>query len=202
MAKPKDPETNEAFNANQTPADRSGDQASGDARPAMSTGPDPARTGSVDRTVETVPTATPEVQDAMAKANEANARAAEARAKAANAGRSPEELAADKAEREADDARAAAAETAQRARGPVKATTVAEAKNAAAPLVGANMSAGEHAAQKFGNDPENPKPAPGLNPNAGTVRMSRKTPDHPDLVYADVHPEMVGDYMRAGWNKA
>ena len=31
--------------------------------------------------------------------------------------------------------------------------------------------------------------------------MSRKTPDHPDLIYCEVHPEMVGDYARAGWNR-
>lgn len=61
--------------------------------------------------------------------------------------------------------------------------------------------AGDHMAQNFGNDPENPKTAGNLQGD-GKVRMSRITPDVPNgPVVIEVHPDMVGDYARAGWNK-
>jgi len=120
----------------------------------------------------------------------------------ADLGKSKEQLEAEKLEREANDAIAKQAAEDAEARGNIRGTTVAEAKMAAAPLVGADVLASDHYAQKFGNDPRNPKLAPGLNPANATVTVSRKTPDHPDLVYAQVNPEMVGDYERAGWNRA
>lgn len=165
----------------------------------VATGLDPARTGVVDRKVEAAvvpaaPVPDPKIAENLAKAAELRA----------NVGKPPEVVEAERLEREADDARARQIEEANKGRiEAIRPTTVAEAKAAAAPLVGADMRAGDHFAQKFGNDPENPKLAPGLDPVQGrTVRMSRKTPDHPDLVYEDVHPEMVGDYERAGWNRA
>jgi hypothetical protein len=166
--------------------------------PQVQTNLDPARTGVVDRKVEGVGalvTSRPMPAEAAEKID----RAAAIRA---DIGKSKEQLEADKLEREANDAIARQANEDAEARGEIRGTTVAEAKMAAAPLVGADVLASDHYAQKFGNDPRNPKLAPGLSPDNATVMLSRKTPDHPDLVYALVNPEMVGDYERAGWNRA
>jgi len=166
--------------------------------PHVQTSLDPARTGAVDRKVEGA--GAPVTVRAMpAEAAEKIDRAAAIRA---DLGKSKEQLEAEKLEREANDAIAKQAAEDAEARGNIRGTTVAEAKMAAAPLVGADVLASDHYAQKFGNDPRNPKLAPGLNPANATVTVSRKTPDHPDLVYAQVNPEMVGDYERAGWNRA
>jgi hypothetical protein len=166
--------------------------------PQLQTAVDPARTGAVDRRVEVQAppvTGRPMPREAAEKVD----RAAEIRA---NFGKPKELLEADQLEREAYDVVARqAAEDAEKT-GKIRGSTAAEAKMAAAPLVGADVSAGDHFAQKFGNDPRNPKLAPGLNPANATVLVSRKTPDHPNLVYTLVNPEMVGDYERAGWNRA
>ena len=65
---------------------------------------------------------------------------------------------------------------------------------------------GHWLAQKFGNDPANPQPGKGehANPDLKTVEMTRTTPDLPkgQLQRTWVHPEMVGDYMRAGWDRS
>lgn len=159
----------------------------------------PARTGVADREIEGLPGPSA----VLATPPDAAERMDKAAAIRADFGKPKELLEADRLEREASDIIARQAEEAQQARGDLRDTTVAEAKVAAASLVGADMSAGSHAAQKFGNDPRNPKLAPGLSPTEGrTVLLSRKTPDHPDLVYTYVHPEMAGDYERAGWNRA
>jgi hypothetical protein len=166
--------------------------------PQVQTSLDPARTGVVDRKVEGAGapvTSRPMPAEAAEKLDKAAAIRADI-------GKSKEQLEADKLEREANDAIARQAAEDAEARGGIKGTTVAEAKMAAAPLVGSDVLASDHFAQKFGNDPRNPKLAPGLNPAEATVLLSRKTPDHPDLVYAMVNPEMVGDYERAGWNRA
>lgn len=104
------------------------------------------------------------------------------------------------AEQKADDLHAKVQAEAGADNANTEATTSVEAGTLA--VVDPSTPAGDHFAQKFGNDPANPKPAPGLDPKAATVRMSRVTPDHPDgPVFTDVNPEMVGDYARAGWNK-
>lgn len=104
------------------------------------------------------------------------------------------------AEQKADDLHAKANEEAGADANSAEPTTSVEAGTLA--VVPADTPAGDHFAQKFGNDPANPKPAPDLDPDAATVRMSRVTPDHPEgPVFTDVHPDMVGDYARAGWNK-
>jgi len=109
------------------------------------------------------------------------------------------EKAAREAWQKADDARAKSAEADRNQRGAVEETSVADARTVA-PVSG-DTPAGAHHAQKFGNDPANPKHDARLPASGDTVRLSRKTPDHPELVYTDVHPDMVGDYLRAGWNR-
>lgn len=71
----------------------------------------------------------------------------------------------------------------------------------------AGMGTGDHLAQRFANAPENPQPAPRLDPNLPEdqkVRLEITDSDHtdpanPKVTY--VHPEMVGDYLRAGWRR-
>ena len=97
---------------------------------------------------------------------------------------------------------------------PPKPMTAGEAK-VLTTVADAEAPAGHHLAQKFGNDPANPKPADGMETHVAdedgklveiedvkTVTLSRKTPDHPDLVYTTCHEGMVGDMLRAGWNVA
>jgi hypothetical protein len=164
----------------------------------LETSVNPARTGVADREIEAT-----RAVGVQATPLEAAKKIDEAAALRADFGRPKELLEADRLDREANDIIARQAEEAVKARGEIRDTTVAEAKVAAAALVGADMSAGSHVAQKFGNDPRNPQLAPGLDPVEGrTVRLSRKTPDHPDLIYTTVHPDMAGDYERAGWNRA
>lgn len=141
------------------------------------------------------------VLKATADAQAADIKVQEAQAKAGDAKKSPEQLEVDKAAAEADQAHRKAMDTALAALGPKEPMTVTDAKVMAP--VPENMGAGDHMAQKFGNDPENPHIAKGehADPELATVRLSRKMPDHPDMVYTTVHPEMVGDYLRAGWNQ-
>ena len=79
--------------------------------------------------------------------------------------------------------------------------TVAQAKVLA--VVDGATSAGDNRAQKFGNDPANPKLADGIDPTTNLVKLSRKTPDMvgDGMAYTEVPKEMVGDYERAGWNR-
>lgn len=110
------------------------------------------------------------------------------------------EAAAREAEQKADDLHAKVVAESNADAASADATTSVDAGTLA--VVDPSTPAGDHLAQKFGNDPANPKLAPGLDPEVATVRMSRVTPDHPEgPVFCDVHPEMVGDYARAGWNK-
>lgn len=116
---------------------------------------------------------------------------------------SKEELALRDAKAKADDARSqhwdltGAADAAN-----AKPMTVFEAKVVA--VVDPSVSAGDNRAQKFGNDPANPALAPGIDPAANHVKLSRKTPDLPGdgMAYTSVPKEMVGDYERAGWNRS
>ena len=138
----------------------------------------------------------------MADVTAANAKVLDAQAKAADAGKTKEQLAVDKARAEADDASAKAAEAAAAAIN-TDPMTVSDAKVDA--MVPSDMGAGDHMAQQFSNDPANPKPAKGEYADAElcTVKLSRVTPDHPGgPVFTVCHPDMVGDYLRAGWNVA
>ena len=127
--------------------------------------------------------------------------AIDARSEAEAARKSPEE-------REAEDAEAKAA----RARSE---TVAAEAEKNKVPdamtVVEARMlvpsaddvGAGDHLAQKFGNYPENPAPAKAehADPALCTVPLHMTVPDSPlGRRTTKVHPEMVGDYLRAGWS--
>lgn len=136
-----------------------------------------------------------QVKEAEIKAIEAREKAD----KAAAGATSKEEVAAQEAATALDDLRAKAAEEQGLVSAAQDPHTVYEAKVLA--VVAPETLAGDHMAQNFGNDPENPKSAPGLKGDA-TVRMSRVTPDVPGgPVIIDVHPDMAGDYARAGWNK-
>jgi hypothetical protein len=86
---------------------------------------------------------------------------------------------------------------------PAKVTTAKEGKLASA-VTAPKQDMGEHTAQKFGNDPENPQPAPGLKDvdKDALVELHMTTSDNPDPAnpkVTRVHPDMVGDYLRAGW---
>lgn len=143
-----------------------------------------------------------DAQKAQKAAHDAEVKATETRA-AADDNRTAEQKKADEAERKADDARAKAEQTRIEEAGSIEPMTAEQAKtHIPAPLLG--MPASAHLAQKFGNDPANPQLAPGLDPDEGaTVRLERITPDVQDgPVVVMVHPEMVGDYLRAGWSRA
>jgi hypothetical protein len=136
-------------------------------------------------------------------ADKATAAAAEARA-AANAetgDKTAAEKKADDLEQKADDLRAKAKEEADAGDGDeVLATAAVDAKVLG--VTDPEIEAGDHHAQKFGNDPANPKPAAGVDPLAAEVKLTRQTPDSAEPVVTWVAKEMVGDYLRAGWNKA
>lgn len=140
---------------------------------------------------------------AHAEAHKLGVTAAEARAKADAETDPAKKAEANKAAAEsaqkADDARAKASDMDRVNREGIEPTTAVDAHTLG--VVDPAIPAGHHRAQKFGNDPANPPHDHTLDPRADTVRMSRKTPDHPDLVYTEVHPDMVGDYARAGWNR-
>ncbi|MBD1589783.1 hypothetical protein [Pseudomonas typographi] len=68
-------------------------------------------------------------------------------------------------------------------------------------VIDPELPAGDHDAQVSGNVPQNPAPAPGLKPAADLVRMVNQRSDG-EAATADVHPEMVSDYARAGWRVA
>ena len=143
----------------------------------------------------------PEVSDKAVQA--AEVKAIDAQAKAVDATKSPEQRDAEKARADADTARAKAADDAASANAVPEAMTVAEAKIIAP--VDPEMGAGDHLAQVFGNTPENPHIAKAehADPELCTVKLSMIVPDHPLGVRTTiVHPEMVGDYLRAGWSTA
>jgi hypothetical protein len=141
------------------------------------------------------------VEKAQAAAQDAREKAITAQAKADDAQKSPEQRRADTARAKADkaDAKAAEAEMPTDPRDPMSAV---EAK-VESPHVDEDMSAGDHFAQKFGNDPANPKPADGdhMDPDKCTVKLTRVTPDLSTPAVTMVHPDMVGDYLRAGWSR-
>lgn len=132
-------------------------------------------------------------EKAKKKADEAAKAAQEARDKAETQDQTSAEKQAAVAEQKADDLAAKAAEVSgedERTAEPSKAGDVS--------VIDPSLPAGDHGAQVIGNVPENPAPAPGLKETSHLVRMVNEKPDG-TKAFADVHPEMVGDYARAGW---
>lgn len=144
-----------------------------------------------------------EVDKSAANVQKAAQAVLDAEAAVAKAKKSKEEQALDEARAKHGDAVAAHAElTGAASDAAAQPMTVAAAKVLA--VVDPNTSAGDHVAQKFGNDPANPALAVGVDPTANLVKLSRQTPDLPKgtLAYTEVPEKMVGDYVRAGWNVA
>lgn len=118
--------------------------------------------------------------------------------------KSPEQLEMDKLQEKVVDAEAELASV--EGSGTTFAQTVTEAKTLVVPEHGPDMDSGHWRAQKFGNDPSNPQPAPGIpdGDEFKTVQLTRVTPDLPkgQVQTTWVHEKMAGDYERAGWNRA
>jgi len=143
--------------------------------------------------------AAPQVQS-VADVQAAEVKALEAQAKAVDAAKSAEQREADKARIEADGVRRKAAADDDAAHALPDRMTVAEAKIIAP--VPPDMGAGDHMAQSFRNQPENPHIYKGehADPDKATVRLRLIAPDHESgFATTVVHPEMTGDYIRAGW---
>lgn len=157
----------------------------------------------IDNTSQNAKAATPAPAASSADAvRNAEIKAQEAAREAAEAKMTPEERKAVETRQKADDARAKAAQEDAEAKTLPDAMTVAEARM----LVPASgeLGAGDHMAQKFGNYPENPKSFKGDHddPEKMTVKLYMTVPDHPAGARTTmVHPEMVGDYLRAGWSE-
>lgn len=135
----------------------------------------------------------------MADYQKAQADALEQQAKAnADVGLTDDQKKANESVRKADDLRAKAQE--KMSSGKQLDHSVADAGVLA--VVPPTLKAGDHFAQKFGNDPENPRLADGIKADENLVQLSRVTPDVPGRVFTSVPKEMVGDYERAGWNRA
>lgn len=133
----------------------------------------------------------------------AQQKAAEAKAKANEPQKTPEQRKADELAQKADDARAKAADLSNE--DGRDGDTSAEEAHLDLPLgLDPQTPAGAYETVKRSNDPSNPAYAPGVStdPKDQTVKMSRVTRDSPEPVYTWVHPDMVGDYARAGWGKA
>ncbi len=147
-------------------------------------------------------TASPDV-GAQESVQAAETRVQDAEKAALKAKKSPEQDKVDAARQEADDARAKAAADEAAATARPAAMSVEEARMLVpAP---ADMGAGDHMAQQFGNYPANPAPykAEHADPEKCTVQLTMVVPDHPlGARTTIVHPEMVGDYLRAGWSLA
>jgi dTMP kinase len=146
---------------------------------------------------------TTEAAKAADAASQAQVAADDAQKKAndAAANRTPEQKKADEALQKADDARAEAAEAAAKDDAAKAVPTTATEAGVLA-IVPAGTMAGDHVAQKFGNDPANPKPAPGVDMTANLVKLVIQKPEPEGKIYCEVPEKMVGDYERAGWNRA
>ncbi len=141
-----------------------------------------------------------DTEKAKADAMAAQTKAVEMQNRANDSTKTKEQLSADKAKADADNANAKLAQVTAEETAPAGVSTAEEAK-IMAPIPG-DMPADEHMAQKFGNDPANPQPLPGTTDGDGkTVDLYRITPDSPDRVTIRVHPDMVGNYLRAGWSR-
>lgn len=144
-----------------------------------------------------------DVDKAKVDAQAAQAKALDAQAKADEARKSDEQKAADKAKAEADRARSKAAE-AETALVPADPMSAAEAK-IVSPHLTEGMGAGDHLAQQFSNQPANPHIAKAEHADLElcTVKLTMTKADGLGTpVVTMVHPEMVGDYLRAGWSRA
>lgn len=144
-----------------------------------------------------------DLTDAENEAILAQQKATEAQQKADAPKLTPDQQKAADAQQKADDAKARAA-AAGSFGGADGDTSIAEAHVVAGSGADPEMPAGAYEAVKRGNDPSNPKYAPGVStaPEDQTVKMERVTRDSPEPVYTWVHPDMVGDYVRAGWGRA
>lgn len=144
-----------------------------------------------------------DAQKAQDEALALQAKATEAHQKADAPKKTPEQVKADELSVKADDARAKAAEMSNTA-GSDGDSTAEEAK-VVLPVGGdPEMPAGDHWAVKRGNDPSNPEYPPKISqdPEHQTVKLSRVTADSKEPIYTWVHPDMVGNYVRAGWGMA
>lgn len=130
------------------------------------------------------------------QAAEAQIAADEAQAKAAAAELTPAEKKAAAAQQKADDLAAKAKEEGGSDELSADASLAGDVS-----VIDPKLPAGDVKAQVKGNVPQNPKPAPGLKPTDDLVRMVNDKPDGTQA-FADVHPEMTGDYARAGWRIA
>lgn len=141
---------------------------------------------------------------AEAEVSKARVAAEEARFAVEDEERTPAQRKAREAQNKVSDAEARAEEARRAVHGSGAGHTLADAKAIAAPLRGPGRSAGDHMGQKFGNDPENPKPARGdhADPEKATEKLERVTPDSASPIVTWVHPDMVGDYLRAGWTRS
>jgi CubicO group peptidase (beta-lactamase class C family) len=124
---------------------------------------------------------------AHAEAVKLSAVAAEAHAKAEKKVKTPEQVAAEEADKKADDAHA----------------------KAAALHPDANPPAGAPAGNIGGrpvklNVPGHPAYADGIptDDESQTVSLFHTSEDGTSRVYTRVHPDMVGDYLRGGWSRA
>lgn len=147
--------------------------------------------------------ASADVDKAKADAQMAQAKAIDAQTKADEAKKSDEQRAADKARADADTARAKAAK-AEAGLVPTDPMSATDAK-IISPHVTDDMGAGDHLAQQFSNQPANPQIAKPehADPALCTVKLTMiKSDGLGTPVFTMVHPEMVGDYLRAGWSKA
>lgn len=143
-------------------------------------------------------------KEAEAAENEAVAKRQhldELRSKAEDSKLSDEEREIRKAEREADDAAARAADLRRNVGSGEHPSLVGDVPGHPIAASAPDMDLGDHRAQRFGNIPANPKPAKGehTDPERMTSRMLLRTPDSSAPQEAWVHPEMIGDYARAGW---
>lgn len=147
----------------------------------------------------TEPTEAEQAQDEAARLQ---AKANEAHLEIDEAHKSPEQRKAEELDAKADDARARAAELRPEG-GADGDTSVADAKVLVGLGTDPDMPAGDYNAVKRGNDPSNPAYAPGISTKEEhqTVKLSRVTRDSKEPIYTWVHPDMVGDYLRAGWGR-
>jgi hypothetical protein len=143
-----------------------------------------------------------EAEQAQDEATRLAAEAAEAQAKANEPKKNEEQIEADKLTAEADDAKAKADELTPEG-GADGDTSVAEAKIVMPVGTDPEMPAGDYRAVKRGNDPANPEYLPGVSQDEKdqTVKLSRVTRDSAEPIYTWVHPDMVGNYLRAGWGR-
>lgn len=144
-----------------------------------------------------------EVEKARAEHAKLAAKAAEDRAAAEHGKLTPEQVKANESHQKADDAAAKVAESERSAATFAAREHTIEGANVLGYGKHPDLPASHHLAQKFGNDPANPRPKAGMPEvtDNGMVRLQRTTPDNSTPVYATCHPDLLGDYMRAGWSR-